>query len=338
MSATVQPVLPPEETPVEDILIDVSHPRTLQQYLRLFLSGFAMGSADVVPGISGGTMAFILGVYETLIDSIKSFNLDALRLLLAGRLGALVDHINLRFLVALGLGLGLALLLLANLLEGWIIEYPTWVFAFFAGLIVASIIALGHKVRRTSTAVVAFIIGAVVAFVIVGLPSVGDQLGHGPVVLFFSGMVAICAMILPGISGSFILLILGQYQFILGAVRSRDIVSIAATGVGAVIGILAFSRVLSWLLRRYENTTIAALVGFMAGSLRLILHRALYAVDAVEADAVERAVELNAGLIVVAVVLALVGFFVVTIIDHMQNRDNPVMLLLGWGGRRAATS
>ncbi|QPC85197.1 DUF368 domain-containing protein [Phototrophicus methaneseepsis] len=309
---------------------DLSHPRTFFEYARLFFSGFAMGAADVVPGVSGGTMAFILGVYETLIDAIKSFNLRAAQLALKLQFDELFNkHIPIRFLLALGLGILTAVFFLASLLEGALESSPTYVFAFFAGLILASIIAVGAKVEWSAGAFIALIIGAVAAFIIVGLPSLGDQLGHTFPVLFVSGMIAICAMILPGISGSFILLILGQYQFILGAVKDRDIVSILAVGLGAVIGIVAFSRVLSWLLKNYENVTIAVLVGFMAGSLRLIVHRMFNAVTEVDGQEITSAIQVDGTMLVISIVLIVLGFILVTVIDHFQSRSNPVMRLFG---------
>jgi putative membrane protein len=312
----------------DHIMKDLSKPKTPMEYIRLFFSGFAMGSADIVPGVSGGTMAFILGVYETLIDAIKSFNLDAIRLAIGFKLGELFEHIPIRFLIALGLGILSAILLLASLLEGWLETQPTLVFAFFGGLIIASIIAVGAKVTWSPSAWVALVVGTIVAFVIVGLPSLGDQLGHGAPILFVSGMIAICAMILPGISGSFILLILGQYDFILGAVKDRDIMSLIAVAVGAVIGLLAFSRVLSWLLKHYESPTIAALVGFMIGSLRLIVHRAQYAMVEENGIEIEQALTISSETLIFAVLLAIAGFVLVTVIDHAQSRSNPLLRLV----------
>lgn len=314
----------------EHIMRDLSKPKTLWEYVRLFFSGFAMGAADVVPGVSGGTMAFILGIYETLIDAIKSFNLQAVKLAVGMKFGELLnDHIPIRFLIALGMGILTAVFTLAALLEGALDSSPTLVFAFFAGLIVASIIAVGAKVKWSVGAVVALILGAVVAFVIVGMDSLGDQFGHTPPVLFVSGMIAICAMILPGISGSFILLILGQYDFVLGAVKDRDLVSIISVGLGAVLGIVIFSRILSWLLKHYENVTIAVLVGFMAGSLRLIVHRMLNAVTEVDGQQIWSSIELDGGMIAMVIVLGIIGFVLVTLIDHAQSRSNPVFRLLG---------
>jgi putative membrane protein len=297
---------------------DLSRPRTPRQYLRLFFSGFAMGCADIVPGVSGGTMAFILGVYETLINAIKSFDLTALRLVLKLRFQEVLEHIPLRFLIALGLGIATAILLLSNLLSNLLENQPTYLFAFFGGLILASILAIGIKVRWSPVAVVALVAGTIFAFVIVGLPAIEDA-GHSVPVLFFSGAVAICAMILPGISGSFILLILGQYRYVLDAVRSFDVLTVAVVGLGAVVGILAFSRVLGYLLKHHYQVTVAALVGFMLGSLRKIWMEAEAGVGVIS-EGNTLAGEQWA----VVVVLLIVGFVLVSLLDHLQTRSNPL--------------
>lgn len=326
----------------DHIMEDLSKPSTPLQYGRLFFTGFAMGASDIVPGVSGGTMAFILGVYETLINAIKSFNFEALKLVLRffgeGEPGKdkpslmyIIDHVHLRFLIPLGVGLLTAVFLLASLLEEWLVTNPTYVFAFFGGLIIASVVAIGAKVKWAMPAIAALVAGTIFAFIIVGLPSLGETAGHGPLVLFASGAIAICAMILPGISGSFILLILGQYEFVLGAVRGRDILSLIYVALGALVGILAFSRILSWLLKNYENTTIAVLVGFMVGSLRLIVHRALYPQIEEGEEVIETVVQLDVTIIAISLLLILIGFLVVSFLDHLQSRNNPVFSLLSNG-------
>ena len=318
------------------MLPDLSKPRTPMEYLRILLSGFAMGASDIVPGVSGGTMAFILGIYETLINGIKSFNLDALQMVLAFFTGGdkekpslieIVDHLHLRFLITLAIGLLTAVVLLSSLLEGLIVNQPTYIFAFFAGLIIASVIAIGYKVKWGVVPFITLIIGTIIAYVITdpALGTLGDSFGHAPLVLFFSGMIAICAMILPGISGSFILLILGQYDFVLSAVKERDIVSLIFVALGAGVGILAFSRVLSWLLDKYEHPTIAMLVGFMLGSMRLIYYRATNLVD--EETGAVTSLNLDGTQIAIAIGLIILGFIVVTVIDHMQSRANPILSL-----------
>jgi putative membrane protein len=185
---------------------DHSHPKKPWDYLRLFLTGFAMGAADIVPGVSGGTMAFILGVYEDLLNGIKSFNPQAVRLALGGKFRELInDHIPLRFLIALGAGIAAAIVALSGVLSRTL-DDPTgriYLFAFFFGLVIASIVSIGVKVKWSPVTIVTLVAGAVIAFVIVNLvPAAADPT---PINLFIAGMIAICAMILPGISGSFIL-------------------------------------------------------------------------------------------------------------------------------------
>jgi putative membrane protein len=304
---------------------DLGHPRTLREYLRLFLTGFAMGTADIIPGVSGGTMAFILGIYATLLNAIKSINLKALALLSRLQFRELLSHVSFFFLLSVFLGIGAAIVTLSNLLGRALEEYPTFVFAFFGGLVLASIVAISSRVRWNAGTLGAVVVGAVVAFIIVGLPEL-QQADHSLPVLFVSGMIAICAMILPGISGAFILLILGQYQFVLNAVRTLDILSLLAVGLGAVVGLLGFSRILSWLLKHHEHVTVAALIGFMLGSLRRIWIEASTGTARIET--------VDLGVVALIAVLFGIGFLVVSFLDHLQSRANPVMALV-WRPRAA---
>lgn len=296
---------------------DFSQPRTPRQFLRLYLTGIAMGAADVVPGVSGGTMAFILGVYSTLLNAIKSFNFKAIRLLLSAKIGELLQHISFFFLLALGSGILTAILALANALGTALEQQPTLVYAFFGGLIVASILSVAILLRWNLSAILALVAGALFAYWLVALPELADA-DHSFPMLFFSGAVAICAMILPGISGSFILLILGQYKFVLDAVRALDIGSVAAVALGAIVGIIAFSRVLSWLLKHYYTVTVAALVGFMVGSLRRIW---------IEGErGLSKLGEVGAGEIAVIIGLFALGFVIVSFVDHLQSGRNPLFV------------
>ena len=314
---------------------DLSDPRGAGDYLRLLLTGFAMGASDIVPGVSGGTMAFILGVYENLINAIKSFNLEALRLLFGLRMRALLDHISFRFLLALGAGLLLALLLLSGFLSALLDDAQGRVllFAFFFGLVLASILTIGVKVRWNAAALICCLGGAIAAFLIV--QAVPAEAEHSTPALFFSGMVAITAMILPGISGSFVLLILGQYDYVLSAVSSRDLPPVITVALGALVGIIAFSRVLSFLLANYYHRTVALLVGFMIGSLwkiypwRECLNSDLdrhgdarcLADMPMAPDAASEAFWL-------AIVLLAAGFLLVNLLDHLQTKSNPVFRLV----------
>ena len=311
--------------------VDLSRPRTPRQFIRLFLTGFAMGASDIVPGVSGGTMAFILGIYETLLEAIKSFNLDAIKLALGFKFKQLFATLPFGFLIAVGLGILSAVFLLSNALGSALETHSDFVFAFFAGLVLASILAIGSKIRwnlATGGTMIGF---AVLAFVIVGANPLQNA-EHTPLVLFFSGMVAIMAMILPGVSGSFILLLLGQYKFVLDAVRGLDVISIAALGVGCVVGIVGFSRILSWLLKHYEQVTVAALVGFMVGSLRKIWEGAPEGTTPIQG--MNLVFERSSGEIVVALALLVIGFLLVSFLDHLQSGKNPVFALF-WRPRPA---
>jgi putative membrane protein len=306
---------------------NLGRPRTPKEYLRLYLTGFGMGTADIIPGVSGGTIAFIMGIYDTLVYAIKSFNLDAIRLVLSRKFAAFVDHVSLRFLIALGLGIVTAVLLLSNLLGTLLETQPTFVFAFFGGLVLASIVAVSGTVRWTSVALVALVIGAVFGFLITGLDALDpSRVPHDYLMLFISGSIAIVAMILPGISGSFILLILGQYQFVLDAVRNRDLLSIFAVALGCVVGLVTFSRILSYLLHHYRAPTLAVLIGFMIGSLRELWEQAVY-----QKDPVTKMLDFSmprtftASDILISVLLIAAGFAVVSLLDHVSGGNNPVV-------------
>lgn len=299
---------------------DLGHPKTPWHYLRLYLTGFAMGCADIVPGVSGGTMAFISGIYETLINAIKSFDLNAIRLALRFDIKGFIEHTSLRFLITLMAGIGTAILLLSNIVHYLLENEPTFLFSFFAGLILASIVAIAFKVKWTTTRGIAFVVGAIVAFVIVGFSS-GNEGDHSLPVLFISGAIAICAMILPGISGSFILLILGQYDYIITAIKDFDFPVIITVGLGIMVGIISFSHFLSWLLKHYEQVTIATLVGFMVGAMRMIWDEAVRGVEIVSDTG-----QLSGMQVVLIMMLIVIGFLLVSFIDHLQSRSNPILV------------
>ena len=240
----------------------------LKRYLYTAVAGLTMGAADVVPGVSGGTMAFIMGIYEELVDALKAFNWRLLITLLRLRFRDAVAAVPWRFLAVLGAGITVSLLVLAGPI-GWLLDHhPVPLFAFFLGLVLASIVTVAARIRWSVTAVLCLLLGAGVAYWLVGL--VPMAMPHDVVTLFLSGAAAVTAMILPGISGAFILLVLGQYEFAIDAVRDRDFLAILPLAKGAICGILPFVRILSWLLRRHHQITIALLIGFMVGSLRKI--------------------------------------------------------------------
>ncbi|WP_167613370.1 DUF368 domain-containing protein [Maribellus sediminis] len=243
--------------------------RTFKDYALLTLKGMGMGAADVVPGVSGGTIAFITGIYEELINSIKSINLAAIKLLLSFKLAEFWKAINGTFLLSVFIGIGISVFSLAKGLEYLLHHYPILVWSFFFGLIVASAIYVARSIKNWNVGtIISGIAGIAIAYAITVLSPAEANTAYWFV--FVSGMIAICAMILPGISGSFILVLLGMYKFILGAVGDLNIAVILTFMVGAAIGIIAFSNVLSWLLKKYHNLTIAMLAGFMVGSLNKV--------------------------------------------------------------------
>lgn len=243
--------------------------RKTKSYLLLTLKGMGMGAADVVPGVSGGTIAFIAGIYEELVNSIKSINLNALKLFFSGKFAAFWKAINGNFLLAVVLGIGISIFSLAKGLEYLLHHYPILVWSFFFGLILASAIYVGGSIKRWKAGtIIAGIAGVVVAYFITAISPAEANITW--FFIFISGSIAICAMILPGISGSFILVLLGMYKFILGAVSDLNIPVLLVFIAGALIGIIAFSNLLSWLIKNYHNLTIATLTGFMIGSLNKV--------------------------------------------------------------------
>jgi len=228
-----------------------------------------MGAADIVPGVSGGTMAFITGIYDELIDSIRAFDLECLRRVLKLDIAGAWRHVNGNFLLALVLGIATSIFSLARLIS-WVLEnHPVPLWAFFFGLILASALVLLREVQKWNPArLLCLVVGVGVALFIALAP--GAQLDIGLAGVFLSGFLAICAMILPGISGSFILVLLGMYSVVLGAIKSLDLLFILVFVVGAGCGLLCFSRLLHWLLHRFHQATMALLTGFLFGSLAVV--------------------------------------------------------------------
>ncbi|MDR2037225.1 MAG: DUF368 domain-containing protein [Bacteroidales bacterium] len=238
-------------------------------YLLLYAKGLAMGAADIVPGVSGGTIAFITGVYEELLHSLRSFTPRNFKKLFTEGIKSFWKAINGNFLVVLVLGVGTSLFTLAKAVLYMLKEHPVIIWSFFFGLILISTISVLKTIRKANMPVfIGFGIGAVLAY-LVTVSSVA-QTPDGLWFIFICGAVAICAMILPGISGSFILLLMGKYEYILNALTELKIAILAVFASGAIIGLLSFSHFLSWLLKRYHDVTIALLAGFMCGSLNKV--------------------------------------------------------------------
>jgi len=242
----------------------------LKQNLSLLLKGMAMGAANVIPGVSGGTIALITGIFERLINAIKRFNGTAVRLFFTGQWRAFAAHIDLTFLLLVFAGIGLAILSLAKLLDYLFVHYPTLVWAFFFGLVLASVYFVGKTVKKWhSASVLSLLVGAILAGSISVLSPASEN--SETWYLLICGVVAMCSMILPGLSGSFVLVLLGNYQLVMiQAVSQFQLDILLPVGAGAVVGLLAFSHLLSWLLKRFPDSTIALLTGFILGSLGVL--------------------------------------------------------------------
>ncbi len=254
----------------------------MKQYFSTIFKGIAMGAANVVPGVSGGTIALITGIFERLIDAIKSFNLKAARLLFSFRLKEFAEHTDLYFLIALFSGVLIAVVTLAKLFDFLFINYPVYIWSYFFGLVLASVFFVGKTVSKWSWSVIlTFIIGTAIAIVISVLNPAKEDSGF--LYLMLCGVVAICSMILPGLSGSFVLILMGNYQLVMiDAINNRDLGILIPVGIGAVTGLIAFSHVLSWVFKKYRNQTISLLTGFILGSVSILWpwQKAVYLTDA----------------------------------------------------------
>ena len=299
--------------------------RSFRDYLLLTSKGFCMGAADVVPGVSGGTMAFILGIYEELIDAIRSFDLESLKLIISVKIRGFLDHTKWRFLLALGCGILLAIFSLSKALSWLLQNEPVLIWSFFLGLILASVVTVVKRVESwrplTWCSLAAGLVGI---YLLVGM--VPGATPNAPWFLFASGALAICAMILPGISGSFILVLLGKYQYILEAVNERNLLVLFIVAAGACVGLAAFSRLLGWLLTKYHDYMVAFLTGLMLGSLRKVWPfketlESIVGSGGKVVPIVQENILPNQwnGEVTFAVGLAVVGFLIVLVLDRMAG-------------------
>tara|TARA_R110000772_G_scaffold83005_3_gene175755 strand:- start:11508 stop:12410 length:903 start_codon:yes stop_codon:yes gene_type:complete len=231
--------------------------------------GMVMGAADAVPGVSGGTIAFITGIYEELIYSLKQCGPEAIKVLLRQGFGAMWQHINGTFLTTLLFGILLSILTVSRIVLYWLDTYPVLLWSFFFGLILAAIWSLIRHIETWKlNTVIFFLMGTLAAYLITMIPP--SAIEPTNLFIFLSGMLAICAMILPGISGSFILLLLGMYTPILTAVKNLEISILSLFAAGCVVGLLSFSRILNWMFSVHRTLTLALLGGFMLGSLNKV--------------------------------------------------------------------
>jgi putative membrane protein len=293
-------------------------------YLTVAFKGACMGAADVIPGVSGGTIAFLMGIYQQLLDSIKSINLHNIKLLLKGKVGEFWKAVNGWFLVSLGAGILFSIFSLARMMK-YLLEYhpiPLW--SFFFGLILASAIYILKGLDKWSLQnIISLLVGVVIAaFICIASPA---QTPDALWFVFISGAIAICAMILPGISGSFILLLLGKYAFIMGAVTELNIPVLLVFAAGAGIGIVCFSHFLSWLLNKFYMLTIALLSGFMVGSLLKVWPwKVAGAAEGFDYPALPGAFEASTGSdpqLLYSIVFAVIGFAVVFAIECFASKS-----------------
>ncbi|GMN09376.1 DUF368 domain-containing protein [Croceitalea sp. MTPC9] len=301
--------------------------RKMVDYLVITLKGMAMGAADVVPGVSGGTIAFISGIYEELISSINAINFNLFTVLRKEGIKPFWKKLNGNFLTALFLGIFISLFSLAKFLS-WLLENkPILLWSFFFGLVLASIFLVGKEIKKWDFAKVLFLlIGSAIAYFITTLPP-NENVDSLPY-LFLSGALAVCAMILPGISGAFILVLLGSYKTILDAVHERDIKVVATVALGAVFGLLSFARILKWMFKNYRSTTLALLTGFILGSLNKIwpwkkvlatkaFGEKIVVID--EKNVLPNAFEGDSQLIL-AIGLAIIGFSLIFILERIASK------------------
>lgn len=277
------------------------------KYIMTCVKGICMGAADVVPGVSGGTIAFMTGIYEELIASINSIDTEAVKLIFKGKFKAFWKHINGNFLLSVATGILISVFSLAKLMQFLLSDYPIRTWAFFFGLIVASSIFIlkGVKNWRIKDVIIT-LIGVVLGVTVCTLSP--TQTPDSLWFVFICGAIAICAMILPGISGSFILLILGKYDFMMNAIASMDWLVLIIFALGAATGILAFAKFLNWLLSKYHRATLLTLAGFIIGSLVKVWPWGNISADTIDLH------------IPGAILFALIGFALVTSIEVIGNK------------------
>jgi len=307
----------------------------IKTHIIFALKGFAMGAANVIPGVSGGTIALITGIFERLILAIKSFDAVAIKLFFTGKIKDFIKHTDLYFLISVFFGMIVSVVSLAKLLEFLFAAYPVFVWSFFFGLILASVYYVGKTIEKWKISVIiTFIIGAAFAVLISMLnpATQNDSFWY----LIICGVVAICSMILPGLSGSFVLILLGNYELVMiQAVSNFDFHILIPVAIGAVVGLIAFSHILSWIFKKYKDQTIAILTGFILGSLSILWpwKDAIYKID-VNGDYIlnkgERIIqgyskflpESFTNEVIIAILLMIIGIISIAVIEKLANHNN----------------
>ena len=303
--------------------------RSLLDYAIITLKGMAMGAADVVPGVSGGTIAFISGIYEELIFSIDKIRPSLLIVWKKKGFTSLWNTINGNFLLAVFMGIFISVISLAKFLS-WLLDHePVLLWSFFFGLVLASIFLVGKEIKRWNiTTIIIFFLGTAIAYFITTLPPIQNT--SSLPYLFLSGALAVCAMILPGISGAFILVLLGSYKTILNAVHERNFLIIGTVAIGAIFGLLSFARLLKWMFKNYHDATLALLSGFILGSLnkiwpwKKVLETNLYdgkSIDVAFKNVLPNQFDGDAQLFA-SLTLAVGGFSLIFILERLAISDN----------------
>jgi putative membrane protein len=303
----------------------------IKDYLILVAKGMGMGAANVIPGVSGGTIALITGIFQRLIDSLKSFDLKALRLLLKGKFKEFFQYTDFYFLFSVFLGTGISILSLAKLLTWVFINYPIFIWSYFFGLILASVYFVGKTVEKWDIPVIlTFITGtsiaAAISFLSPATPN--DDFFY----LIICGIVAICSMILPGISGSFVLLLMGNYELVINAVGELNFKILIPVAIGSAAGLVAFSHFLSWVYKKFRNETVSTLTGFVLGSLMILWpwKNATYLLDASGNPIIRKGKKIVEGYdmfipgcsteVMWAILIILIGILTIWIIERLANK------------------
>ncbi|TMM53916.1 DUF368 domain-containing protein [Maribacter algarum] len=301
--------------------------RSLLQYIFIALKGMAMGIAELVPGVSGGTIAFVAGIYEEFISSINNVSFSTFKTLRKEGFKAFWTKLNGNFLLALLVGMAISIVSFSKLISWLLDNHPIPVWSFFFGLVLASVIFVAKAIRKWNFLTIAlFITGTVAAYYITTLPPSAntDSLPF----LFLSGAIAICAMVLPGISGSFILVLLGSYKTILDAVNEKDLKIVMTVGLGTIFGILSFARLLKWLFANYKDITLAVLTGFILGSLNKIWPWKKV-LEVIKIGKKEIIIDKNVSpfifegdnQLLFAILLAIVGFSLIFILEKVASKE-----------------
>ena len=292
--------------------------RNTFDYIKLFFKGIFMGIADAIPGVSGGTIALLLGIYEELIHTISSLNFEQILYLRKNGFKSFWSKINGGFLFSLLLGIGVSLISFVKISASLLDKYPLFVWSFFLGLIIATVYVIYKLIEKLNFRNILFVLISIMATLLLSSFSTVEINNIGLLYILFCGIIASSAMILPGISGSLILVILGVYTFLINALNNLDILIIIAFILGAIIGLLGFSRVLKYLFNNYRNITYSIMLGLVIGSIPKILKITLFLIA--EPWNKDLTAKINNIDIVISIILMLCGFSLILILDKKTKK------------------